>query len=295
MRYFLPGWVQPIHQAGEVGRVSVAIVTDSASALPDELRARHQLSVVPLGLAIGGAAVDEASIELGEVLARFSEGVSTSGASPGDFAAAIEGADRGDGVLVVTMAADLSSTHQAAQIAATTTASPVSVLDSATAAGAEALVVLAAARMAEQGASLGEVTVEAKRVASAVRLAGSMSSLDHLVAGGHLPAAAGWAGGRLHLNPVIELRDGRVRPLRPARSAEAACRRIVERCLRERSSARLHVVAMHVTNPPAAEELLDRVKSKVPPATSLVCEFSIPLAVHAGPGLVGLAWHWEEG
>ena len=72
----------------------VRIVTDSAAALPADLAAEHDISVVPLGLSIGGLPVQEAALDLEELIARFDEGVGTSGPAPGDFAKAVEEARR---------------------------------------------------------------------------------------------------------------------------------------------------------------------------------------------------------
>jgi fatty acid-binding protein DegV len=46
--------------------------------------------------------------------------------------------------------------------------------------------------------------------------------------------------------------------------------------------------------PDAADDLLSRVRSRTTPATALVGEFGPVMVVHTGPGVVGLAWWWEE-
>ena len=81
-------------------------------------------------------------------------------------------------------------------------------LDTSTAAGAQALVVLAAARAAEDGGSLDQVEAAAKKAIDAVRLVAMVSDLDHLVRSGRVPEIAGWAGRRLGIRPLFEFRDG---------------------------------------------------------------------------------------
>src|SRR5438094_2972033 len=58
--------------------MTVAIVTDSAASLPPELAAEHRVSVVPMGLSVGGEAYQDGDLSLDELLARLKEGVSTS-------------------------------------------------------------------------------------------------------------------------------------------------------------------------------------------------------------------------
>jgi DegV family protein with EDD domain len=272
--------------------VTVAIVTDSAAALPADLAARHGITVVPMWLSIGGKSVREGERPLNELLGD--ERVSTSGPAPGEFAAAIERRLGDDGVLVLTIAASMSGTHEAATVAARQLGEGVRVLDTATAAGAEALVVLAAAAAAEQGASLDEVEAVAKDVVERVQLVASVPNLDHLVRSGRVPGIAGWAGRRLGINPLFEFRGGRVHRLRPALSADAALDRMVSRLRRSfEPNTRLHVVALHALAPEAARRLLDRVEAEVTPATKFTGEFGSVMVVHTGPGLYGLAWWWE--
>ena len=274
---------------------NVAVVTDSAAALPAAIAAEHHIAVVPLGLTIGGLAVRESALSLEELMARFDEGVRTSGPAPGDFAKAIEECQQGAGVVVVTLTSDLSGTFRSAVIGAQEAGGPVEVVDSRTAAGAEGLVALAAARAAAGGASLAEVKTVAESVISRVRLVGALDTLDYVVKGGHIPAAAGWAARQLNVQPVIELRDGRVRPHRPAFSRKAALERLLGYWRRTVvPDTPLHLVAMHSLGGSDAESLLAAVRSEADPATSFLSGFGTPLVAHTGPGLVGLAWYWDD-
>lgn len=273
--------------------MTVAIVTDSAAALPPELVAATGVTVVPMWLSVEGIPSKEGEVPLEDLVGDAK--VTTSGPTPGEFETAIRQRLDHDGVLVLTIASTMSSTHQAAEIAAHEVGGPVRVLDTTTAAGAEALVVLTAARAAAAGASLDEVEAAARKAMERVRLVAMVPNLDHLVRGGRVPGIAGWAGKRLGIAPLFEFADGRARPLRPAFGADAAFDRIVAGWRRSRPAepASLHVAALHALAPDAAERLLKAVQAEVEPATAFVSEFGSVMVVHTGPGLVGLAWWWE--
>jgi DegV family protein with EDD domain len=273
--------------------VSVAIVTDSAAALPPDLAARYGVSVVPMWLTVRGESELEGSRPLEQLVRE--QNVTTSAPTPGEFETAIkDGLSDNDGVLVLTIAASMSATHQSAAVAAQSVGGPVRVVDTATAGGAEALVVLAAAEAARAGAGLAEVEARALAVIDRVRLVATLPSLDHLVRSGRVPGIAGWAGKRLNINPLFEFRDGKVHRLRPALSHEAALDRIVGLVARSRvEGARLHVAALHALAVDTAQKLFRRV-SELDPATSFIGEFGPVMVVHTGPGLAGLAWWWED-
>jgi DegV family protein with EDD domain len=170
----------------------------------------------------------------------------------------------------------------------------VRVLDTGTAAGAEALVVLAAADAAEHGLALDDVTEVARRAASEVRLIATLPDLDHLVRSGRVPNIAGRAGRLLGIAPLFEFRSGHARPLRPALGVPAALDRMVAAVRRDRRpDTQLHVAALHADSEAAATSLLERVTSTLEPATAFVASFGSVMIVHTGPGLIGLAWRWE--
>lgn len=270
----------------------VRIVTDSAAALPGDLVAAHGIVVVPMWLTIDGASVREGERDLGELLGDAR--VSTSAPAPGEFETAIRDQAGADGVLVCTIAASMSGTHNAAVLAADDVDGPVRVVDTQTAAGAEALVVLAAAAAAEAGGDLETVEAAARRVVEQVRLLATVPTLDHLVRSGRVPGIAGAVGRRLNINPLFEFRGGKVHRLRPAIGQPAALDRIIGRFKRSIvDGARLHVTAQHALAADEARELLRRVEAEVTPATAFVGEFGSVMVVHTGPGLVGLAWWWE--
>jgi fatty acid-binding protein DegV len=307
----------------EAGRVTV--VTDSAAALPGDLVARLGIRVVPLWLVIGDERHRDGDIALDELVSRFSEPIATSAPSPGEYATVIAEARRDGPVMVLTVSARMSSSFDAAVLAAKLVADDeasvagrgitesegddlgeglapdeergVSVLDTGTAAGAQALVVLAAATAAAEGNDLPEVVAAAERVAGRVRLVATVADLERLARSGRVPEAARWLGDRLGVRPLFEFRDGRARPLRPAFSAAVARERIVARCVadapgREATAGRLHVIVLHALDPEAAADLTARVE-RLAPASCLVGPFSPVMVAHTGRGLAGLAWWWE--
>ena len=285
--------------------MTVTVVTDSAAALPPDLVARYDIRVVPLVLQVGADRYRDGEIGLDELVRRFDEPISTAAPSPGEFATVIADARRTGPVVTLTVAAGMSSTHDSAKLAAKLvtdndprgTAPPepdVAVLDTGTAAGAQGLVVLAAAGAAAEGADQDEVVATAERVAGRVRLAASVADLERLARSGRVPDAARWIGDRLGVRPLFEFRDGRARPLRPAFSTEAALDRIVQRCAAGAGrGARLHVTVLHALNPEAAATLAERVQA-LDPVSFLVGPFSPVMVAHTGRGLAGLAWWWED-
>lgn len=260
----------------------VGVVADAACCLPADLAASEKVVVVPI----------RSSGAPGNVLA-------TSAPNPDDFGRAVRRADSGAGVVVVTLAREMSSTHDSAQAAAASSEGiEVRVVDTRSAAGGEGLVALAAAGAARAGADLAGVEAAARLAAGSVRLVAAVADMAALGRSGRVPTALAWGGGRAGVRPVFELRDGTAVARRPAMSAAGAEDRIVAAWESTRQgrapSHRLHVTAMHSMDAAAAGRILHRVSSRVEPASAWIGAFPPEMAVHTGAGMVGLAWRWEE-
>jgi DegV family protein with EDD domain len=274
--------------------MTVRVITDSTSALDAATAAEWGITVVPARVTLGGVSYPDGTLSLAELLARFDEGVSTSGPTPGSFVEALDGAV--DGAVVITVAAHLSSSFKAATVAADLVPDlPVRVVNTGTAAGAQALAARHAAVVAARGGSVEQVEAAARHVLESARLFGALETFEYLVRGGRLNSVVGRMAAGLKVHPVFELREGNISSLRPAFSREASIVRLLRLWRRSKvPGARLHIISLHALAAEAAQHLLAEVRREVEPATALVAEFTAVMVVHTGPGLLGLSWWWEE-
>jgi DegV family protein with EDD domain len=273
--------------------MTVAVITDSTAALPRELALELGVTVVPIIFTVDGVETPEGSMDTEALL---SAPVSTAAPPPGAFAAAVAGAESPDGVVIVTVSTELSSTHQSAVLASRLGGDAVEVIDSGSSAGGQALVVAAAARAAATGADVTAVADTARRVAERVRLLGVLGGLAQLARTGRIPSLAGWAGDRLGMKPMFGIDHGRITRLMPARGVDAAHDRIMSawRATRPEADTPLHVAAVHAEAPEAAQRLLDRVSAEHAPTTTMIGEFGQAMIAASGVGVSGLAWWWDD-
>lgn len=273
----------------------VGIVVDSASALEPSVLAAEGVTVVPLLIEAGGRSVKETELTEAEIAELLKSGrVRTASPPPGAFLEAIEEADDGEGVVVLTVGSRYSSSAEAARLAASQTESPVEIVDTQTAAGGEALVVLAAAAAARQGLGIDALAKQASEVSRRVRLVAEVGDLTQLARSGRLPRPLASLGNSVGVRPVFELRTGSIHLLRPGLSQRAALTLILETWRRTTVPGyRLHAVAMHGGNRARAEEILHAVENEVAPASALVTKFGPAMIAHTGTDTNGLAWWWE--
>lgn len=271
--------------------MSVGIVVDGGASLPPGPLPAPWV-VVPMRL--------DASKEEPASAARAARGSgpATAAAAPGAFLEAIEAADTGDGVVVVTVAEGLSASFAAARAAAGLAGEghAVEVVDSRSATAGEGLVALAAADAAGHGSAVAAVAAAARQAALEVRLVAQIERLDELARGGRLPAGVARATRRAGVRVLFEVRDGRIRPLRPALGLVAAEARILAALRAGVGPGRaLQVAALHAGNAASARRLLEGAAAAGRVAGCFVTELSPLMLAHTGTGASGLAWRAVAG
>ncbi len=204
--------------------ISVRIITDSAS---DMSPADTPLCVLlPLSVTFGtdvymdGVDIDHQRFY--EMLVERDELPKTGQVNPYAFSQAIaEAREAGDGALTLTVGVKLSGTNQSARTS--TPEAPggdMFVVDSSdNATLGERVLVEYALRFVDEGQGAAQAAaVEAVR--DRVVVIGLLETLEYLVRGGRLSAAAGAVGTLLNVKPVVAAEDGLIVQLGKAREFE---------------------------------------------------------------------------
>lgn len=285
-------------------QAKVALVVDSAVCLPPALVDDLKLHVVPMQLSIDGKTyrdgVDISPSQFYNLLPKCEHLPVTSAPSPASFLEAFSAAASvADSVLCLTVLSSISATYNVALASAEMAQrslpdTRIEVVDTQAAAAAEGLVALAAARAAAGGADLDEVKAEAQRVGRGVELLAFLDTLYYLWKGGRIPGMAAFTGSVLKLKPLLEFRDGEVRPLDRPRTRRRAMERLLALVRQRTGGAPFRANVMHAIAPDDAEILRQRLISEFNCVEALVSETTPVIGSHTGPGLMGIAFHSVE-
>jgi DegV family protein with EDD domain len=278
--------------------VSVAIVTDSTASLPADLVASHGIVVVPLHVVLGGQqyseGVDVGSVELAVALRKLTP-VSTSRPSPQAFLEAYEAAaaSGADAVVSIHISSDMSGTVASATLAATQSPIPVEVVDSRSVGMAMGYATLSAAVASKQGLDAKTIAAIASARARATTVIFYVDNLEHLRRGGRIGAASALLGSALAIKPLLALTDGHIRPIEKLRTAARALSRLEDLTLEALEAAGesgVDIAVHHLDSETRAVHLVDRLRSKVPPSSSvLLVELGAVVGAHVGPGTIAVA------
>ncbi len=204
--------------------MSVRIITDSASDMsPAEHPALH---VLPLSVSFGtdvymdGVDIDHQRFY--EMLVERDELPKTGQVNPYAFSQAIaEAREAGDEAVIITVGAKLSGTNQSARTAlAEMPGGDVFVVDSNNVTLGERVLVEHALRLVDEGQSAAQIAAAVEAVRDRVVVIGLLETLEYLVRGGRLSAAAGAVGTLLNVKPVVAAEDGLIVQLGKARGSK---------------------------------------------------------------------------
>src|SRR3954447_7298449 len=277
---------------------STAVVADTTSYLPAELIARHDIHLVSLYVGIEGEQERESEIAdlqgFYQRLRRSGEAVTTSPRSVGDFIAVYEPLlAAGKEIISIHLAAGISGTYESAmQARERLTADAkggerIVIVDSRTGAGGMGLMILAAANVAERGASAAEAGERAETARNELKIWFAVDTLDYLRRGGRIGAARAWIGTTLKIKPILTLEE-EITPIERVRTRSRAFERLVDYARQRHEAGADAWVVQHVQDPENAERMVEACRPIFGCEPAFTSEVGPVIGAHVGPGLLGV-------
>ena len=278
----------------------VAIVVDSAAAVPDRFHDDSCTFTVPMLIHVGSRTyrdgVDLRAEDFYKMQRRYVGRTSTSAPTPGDFADAFQtAAEVADSILCITVSKRFSSSFDAAEIASREFQArwkdfDIRVLDSQTAVGAQGLIAWESLKVAMNGSDVHEVQLAALNIRRRVRLLAYVDTLYYLWKGGRVPGLAHLATSLLKLKPVFELERSEVIQVARPRTGAHALSKVLTLMHDRVDEGPLHAMVMHAQAPEHASSLSQRIDKEFDCAELFESEFTPVMGAHIGPGMVGVAF-----
>lgn len=277
---------------------STAVVADTTSYLPPELLTKHDVRLVSLYVGIEGEQDRESEITdlhaFYERLRGSDQPVTTSQPSVGDFIAVYEPLlAEGKEIVSIHLSSDISGTYESAMqarerlTAEDSGGGRIVVCDSRTGCGGMGLMILAAARAAEQGAGAAEARERANAVREALKIWFAVDTLDYLRRGGRIGAARAWIGSTLKIKPILTL-EQEITPVERVRTRSRAFERMVDYARQRHDAGADAWVVQHVQDPENAGRLVEECKPIFGCDPVFTSEIGPVIGAHVGPGLLGV-------
>jgi DegV family protein with EDD domain len=272
----------------------VKVVTDSCSDITPQLARELGITVVPLYVQFGDETyrdnVDLGTEEFYHKLETSKIHPATSTATPADFAKIFTSlAEETKEILAITLSEKFSATYAAALQGKSMVKENcrIEVIDSRAGAGAQMLLVILAAQMAREGASLDNIVDQVKQAIPRVHVRISFDTLEYLRRGGRIGKAQAFLGGLLKLNPILGIKDGAAFPIARCRNRTQAMDFLVNFA---EGFSRIEALAIEdATTPGDLRTLAEQLKGVVPPEHIYHSKVSPVVGTHVGPHVLLVA------
>ncbi|HHS96867.1 MAG TPA: DegV family protein [Chloroflexi bacterium] len=277
----------------------VRVLTDTTASIPEELVEELGIELVPYyvhkGLETLRDSMDIDPDEFARYLETTDRLPTTSNPSPGDYLKGLKRlAEKTKEIVALTMTSKGSGGYQSCRAAVEMLREQlpdirVEVIDTLQVAMAQGWAAIEAARAALSGKGLKEVVERAREVAHKATMIQTADTLRYLYMGGRIGRAQHLVGSLLNIKPIIGMEDGVIVALGTARSLSKAYRKIVDLMAQKvGEGARIKLALTHVAALDRLEELRERVLRRFECVEVLVSPLAPALAVHSGPGTVGV-------
>lgn len=277
----------------------VALVTDSTSYIPGELRQRYNITVVPQVVIWDNQTLEDGvDIQPTEFYARLS----TSRTMPTTSQVSVQSMFKafssllaeGYEVLGMFLSTKLSGTLQSAYQGRDQLESggdKVQIFDTETTAMAMGFQVLTVAQAVAEGASMADALALAEKAKGTTGVYLVVDTLDFLHRGGRIGGAQHFLGTMLSMKPLLAVQDGKVEGIERIRTKAKAHDRLIEIVVEQcQGKSPVRLATLHANAADDARAILSKAEGLLHPVQSVFSEVSPAVGTHTGPGTVGLCY-----
>jgi DegV family protein with EDD domain len=276
----------------------VALITDSSCDLSQEMLDRHHIHMLPLRVVYSkGEFRDRLEISENELYSIMEQELPKTSLPFTDDVAALYTKLREEGtthVIHISISSGLSGTYNMIRMITKEFENDmeIALIDSKTLSTGLGLMILAAAEALETTGSF-EKAVERAEAARETQLGMFIiKTLEFLRKGGRIGLVEGVIGTILQLKPVIYINsDGVYQTLAKARGYTNALDAMIRETVARFGKRKIRLTVVHGSAAAEAQKLMERLKELLNVADSFISSVSPVLAVHTGPGLLGIVAH----
>ncbi|MEA1872394.1 MAG: DegV family protein [Chloroflexota bacterium] len=271
----------------------VKVVTDSLSDITPQLAQELGITVVPLYVQFGDETyrdrVDLSTEEFYHKLETSKIHPASATATPADFAKIFTKLmEETKEILTITLSEKFSATYSAALQGKTMVGKDcrIEVIDCKQAAGAQMLLVISAAKMAQSGADLEQIAEWVRKAIPRVHIRMSFDTLEYLRRGGRIGRAQAFLGGLLRVNPILGIKDGEAFPIARCRNRTQAMDFLVNFA---KGFSQIEALAIEdATTPGDLRTLAERLKDVVPLERMYRSKVGPVVGTHVGPHVLAV-------
>lgn len=283
----------------------IQVMTDTVAGVPKELTLEYNIKVVPAAnILVNGRTyiegIDLSISEAYQLIERDPDRFITSAISPGFLVDTYrELSKNSQEIFFITLSSALSAVSRTAQLASESLREElpqirVKVFDSKTCSGAQGLIVLAAARAAQKGCSLEQITGIAEKVRENCGYLVLLDTLRYVYRTGRMSKMASRLASFFNIKPISRVSSaGTLDYVTRVRKREDGVQKLLELIQQDKGTQALHFWVMHADAPEFAEQFCQRLRERLNCLSIITSEYSPVMGYGTGRGALSVGFHPE--
>lgn len=279
--------------------MTIKIITDSAADLSKELLQTYDIEMIPLRVydEQENEFLDGITLDPIDLLRNMREGkvYKTSLPSLETIQEVFTTyAKQNVTCIYVAFSSELSGTYQSSVLVGEEVkeAYPnfsLDIIDTKCASTGQGLVVLEAAKMAQNGATKEKILNRIAFMTEHMEHIFTVADLQYLVRGGRVSKVAGFIGGLLNIKPILNVEDGKLIPLEKIRGRKKVFQRIVEIMETRGKDLKNQTIGIsHGDDLESVNTLTEMITEKFGCKVFIVNSIGAAVGAHAGPGTLAI-------
>lgn len=278
--------------------MNVKILADSACDLTKEQYNKYDIEMVPLTVHLNNQSYEDGiTISPKKVYDAMREGKSpkTSQVSPQTFKTIFTAyAKENHALIYLAFSSELSGTYQTAKMMEQEVKeqypnAPIHIIDTKCASIGYGLVVLRAAQLAKEGASIEQILETVVYHAEHMEHIFTVDDLEYLYRGGRVSKTAAFVGSLLKIKPILHVDQGKLIPLEKIRGTKKVLGRMIEIMNERGTDFRNQTIGIsHGDDPKRAQQLADLIREKFGYKDLVIEMVGSAIGAHSGPGTLAL-------
>lgn len=277
--------------------MKLKIIIDSSADLPLEILKKYDITVIPLRVydEAGNEYLDGITLTSEELLLRMKKGELFTSSLPSYNAIyqSFHSNCLDDYCVYLTCSSDLSGTHNFAQIVKLDLLekepnAKIEIIDTRSVSLGIGVLVLEMVKQLEKGDSIDLVINKLHENINKIQHIFTVEDLKYLIRGGRVGKFAGFLGGMLNINPIMEVYKGRFRPIEKIRGRKKALNRILE-LMKARLSEEYEIIGIvYGEKDEVVENFNSQMSGLIGEDKLLINSVGSAVGVHTGPGALGI-------
>ncbi|NLI90335.1 MAG: DegV family protein [Epulopiscium sp.] len=282
--------------------MAVQVLTDSTSYIDKSIREELGINIISLNVIKNGKSMREVDIDNKDFYKDLNEQEIPTSSQPsldevyGTMKKIIE---NGDDLVCIFLSSKMSGAYESAHIAKDMILrdhpeANIEIIDSKSNSMQLGYAAIVAARLAQEGKALPEVTQAVTTNIKRSRFLFLPDNLEYLIKGGRIAGAGALIGNLLKIIPILTVEEGETDIFKKARTKTKAISVMIDKLVKDALEYGIEEVCVHHINAlEEAKQLVVKIKEKLK-ITATIADIGPIIGLHVGPGAIGVVYYTKE-